>query len=126
MAYATASRLAYGERLRDATGSRRLPDMPIPWTTILKHAPTIVGAAQTLLATQTRKVNERNQNIEARLEQLERASMESARLIRELAEQLQALTLAQADLQRRVRIAWIVSGVAAVAAAIAITLVFVR
>jgi hypothetical protein len=39
---------------------------------------------------------------------------------------LQALTLAQADLQRRVRIAWIVSGVAAVAAAIAITLVFVR
>ena len=63
-----------------------------------------------------RKAGERNRSIEARLDQLEKASIESARLLEELAEQLQALTLAQQEMQRRLRIAVIVGVAAAVLA----------
>jgi len=89
---------------------------PIPWAAILTHGPTIVSAARSLLANQSSKINERHQSIEARLDQLEKASVETARLIQEMAEQQQALTLAQHDLQRRVRLALIVGSVAVVAA----------
>ena len=88
---------------------------PIPWAAILTHGPTIVSAARSLLANQSSKINERHQSIEARLDQLEKTSVETARLIQEMAEQQQALTLAQQDLQRRVRWALIVGSVAAVA-----------
>ena len=55
--------------------------------------------------------------MDARLEQLEKASVETARLVEQMAEQLQALTLAQQEMQRRLRIAVII-GVAAAAVAI--------
>jgi hypothetical protein len=86
--------------------------MPIPWAAILTHGPRLVAAAQSLLATQTKKGNERHQNVEARLDQLEKGSVESARLLQEMAEQLQALTLAQQETQKRVRVA-LVFGAAA-------------
>ena len=89
---------------------------PIPWGAILTHGPALVSAARSLLATQSTKTNERNRSIEARLDQLEKASIESARLLEELAEQLQALTLAQQEMQRRLRIAVIVGVAAAVLA----------
>jgi len=89
---------------------------PIPWGTILTHGPTIVSAARSLLATQSREARERHKSIEARLDQLEKASVESARLLQQMAEQLQALTLAQQEMQRRLRVALIVGVTAAVLA----------
>ena len=89
---------------------------PIPWAAILTHGPAIVSAARSLLATQSRKLDERNQSVDARLAQLEKASVESARLIQEMAEQLQALTLAQQEIQRRLRLALIATIVVALVA----------
>ncbi|HVG69606.1 MAG TPA: hypothetical protein VM819_01820 [Vicinamibacterales bacterium] len=89
---------------------------PIPWAAILTHGPAIVSAAQSFLATQSRKVDQRNQSVDARLEQLEKASVESARLIQEMAEQLQALTIAQQEIQRRLRLALIATIVSALVA----------
>ena len=89
---------------------------PIPWGVLLTHGPALVSAARSLLATQSREASQRHQSIEARLDQLEKASVESARLLQEMAEQLQALTLAQQEMQRRLRIAVIVGVVAAVVA----------
>ena len=89
---------------------------PIPWGAILTHGPAIVSAARTLLASQSTKAHERNRSIEARIEQLEKASVETARLVEQMAQQLQALTLAQQEMQRRLRLALIVGVVAAVVA----------
>jgi hypothetical protein len=89
---------------------------PIPWGAILTHGPAIVSAARTLLASQSTKAHERNRSIEARIEQLEKASVETARLVEQMAQQLQALTLAQQEMQRRLRRALIVGVVAAVVA----------
>ena len=89
---------------------------PIPWGAILTHGPAIVSAARSLLASQSTKAHDRNRSIEARLDQLEKASVETARLVEQMAEQLQALTLAQQEMQRRLRIALIVGAAAAVIA----------
>lgn len=89
---------------------------PIPWAAILRHGPTIVSAARSLLASQSAKANERNRSIEARLEQLEQASVETARLVEQMAEQLQSVTLAQQAMQRRLRMVLIVGAVAALIA----------
>ena len=96
---------------------------PIPWSAILTHGPAIVSAARSLLANQSRKFDERNQSVDARLEQLHTASVDSARLLQEMAEQLQALTLAQQEMQRRLRLALIVGVVAALVALSALILV---
>ena len=98
---------------------------PIPWGAILRHGPVIVSAARSLLASQSTKAHERNRSIEARIEQLEKASVETARLVEQMAEQLQALTLAQQEMQRRLRIALIVGVVAAVIAVGALVAVLV-
>ena len=89
---------------------------PIPWAAILRHGPSVLSAARTLLANQSNKVNERHRSLEARVDQLEKNSVDTARLLQDMAEQMQALTLAQQDLQRRLRIALIVGGVAAAVA----------
>ena len=89
---------------------------PIPWGAILTHGPAIVSAARSLLASQSTKTHDRTRSIDARLEQLEKASVETARLVEQMAEQLQALTLAQQEMQRRLRLALIVGAAAAVVA----------
>ena len=99
---------------------------PIPWAAILTHGPAILSAARSLLANQSRKVNERHHSLDARLEHLEKASVESARLLAQMAEQLQAITLAQQEAQRRLRIAMIASAAAAVLAIAALVYVVVR
>ena len=86
---------------------------PIPWAAILTHGPTVLAAARSLLANQTRQARDQNQSVDAQLDHLEKASVESARLLQEMAEQLQALTAAQQELQRRLRVAVIASAVAA-------------
>ena len=99
---------------------------PIPWTAILTHGPAIVSAARSLLANQSRKFDERNQSVDARIEQLEKASVESARLLQEMAEQLQALTLAQQEMQRRLRLALAAGIVAALVALGALVVALTR
>jgi dsDNA-specific endonuclease/ATPase MutS2 len=84
-----------------------------------------VAAAESLLSTQTKKVNERHQNIEARLDQLEKGSVESARLLQEMAEQLQALTLAQQETQKRVRVVVVLGTMATVLGVAAVILAIV-
>lgn len=100
---------------------------PIPWAAILTHAPAIVAAAQRLfVTTQPNKTDQRQQNIEARLDRLETASADSARLLQEMAEQLQRLTTAQEDTRRRVRRALILGGLATALGAVALVLVVTR
>jgi hypothetical protein len=98
---------------------------PIPWAAILTHGPTIVAAARSLFAAQSRRFDERNQTIDARIAGLEKASMESARLIQEMAEQLQALTLAQQQIHRSLRLALVAGVIAALLALSALVVVIV-
>ena len=82
---------------------------PIPWAAILTHAPVIVAAAERLLKnTASTRSPERPRAIETRLEALEKTSHESALLLQELAQQVQALGAAQGELARlaqRLRVA---------------------
>jgi electron transfer flavoprotein alpha/beta subunit len=88
---------------------------PIPWAAILTHGPAIVSAASRLLATASASESRnRHETIEARLDQLEKASMESARLLQEIAQQVQALTIAQEQTARRAAIAMALGAAAAV------------
>ena len=74
---------------------------PIPWTAILTHAPAIVRAAKGLLA----KAPDEKRTLDTRLDQLENTSLESARLLDDIAQQFQALAMAQEQTARRARIA---------------------
>ena len=70
-------------------------EVMIPWTAILKHAPTILAAADTLRArVRANDAGDRTRSVDARLAELEDESRASAQLTREIAEQLNALTLA--------------------------------
>ena len=89
----------------------------IPWAAILTHGPSIVASAKRLLETVgTNRLHEKNQTTEARLNQLEKASLDSAQLLQELAQRVEALTTVQARAARRVRISIVISVAAAVAA----------
>ena len=80
----------------------------IPWRTILTHGPAIVAAARQLLATAGTS-NRDAPSVEGRLEQLEKASMESARLLEDIAQQIHALTIVHEQTARKVRLAIAVS-----------------
>ncbi len=99
---------------------------PIPWAAILTHGPAIVSAARSLLDSQAKPAAQRHKSLEARVEQLEQASVETARLLEEMAEQLQAITTAQQELQQRLRVALIVAAVAGSVALGALILAFAR
>ena len=99
---------------------------PIPWGAILTHGPTVLAAARSLLANQTRQARDQNQSVEAQIDQLEKASVESAQLLQQVAEQIQALTAAQQDLQRRLKLALIVAGISAAVAIASIIVVIAR
>jgi hypothetical protein len=94
----------------------------IPWATILTHGPALVTAARQLLAAAGPSNRSPAPSVEARLQQLETTSMESARLLEDIAQQIQALTIAQEQTARRVRIA-IAVGVTAVITSIAALIV---
>jgi hypothetical protein len=74
---------------------------PIPWTAILTHAPALVRAAKGLLA----RAPDEKQTLDTRLDRLENTSLESARLLDDIAQQFQALAMAQEQTARRARIA---------------------
>lgn len=100
---------------------------PIQWTAILAHAPAIVAAAERLFAnTRPNQFADKTRGIEGRLDRLEKDSEEFARLIQEIAQQLQALTLAQAAAAKRTQVAVTVAAVAVALAVVAGVLAFVR
>jgi hypothetical protein len=89
----------------------------IPWATILKHAPAIMAAADALrVRARTSSSEDKGRGIEARLSSLEQGSRESAQLLQDIAQQIQALALAQEIAARRARIV----GVAIAASVLAI------
>ena len=86
----------------------------IPWAAILRHAPTLVASAARLMATADQnKVRQQNETIEARLNQLDKASVDSAKLLQDMAEQVQALAAAHGQTARRYRsaMAFAIAGV---------------
>jgi hypothetical protein len=88
---------------------KRLEDGVIPWAAILKHGPAILGAANALLVRASASSTTKAQGIEARLASLEQGSRESAQLLQDIAQQIQALALAQDAAARRARIALIIA-----------------
>jgi hypothetical protein len=74
---------------------------PIPWTAILTHAPALVRAAKGLLA----RAPDEKQTLDTRLDRLENTSLQSARLLDDIAQQFQVLAMAQEQTARRARIA---------------------
>jgi hypothetical protein len=82
-----------------------------PWKTILKNAPMLLGAADALLAQARQRsvateiggdINVLRQHV-ARLEEQQRSSAE---LVRQLADQLSAMTTAAEQSESRLRIAY--------------------
>lgn len=90
---------------------------PIPWAAIVRFGPTLVASATRLLAAADQnKLRQQNETMAARLEHLENASAESARLIREIAEQVQVLAAAQELTAHAYRTALLLSVAATVVA----------
>jgi hypothetical protein len=98
---------------------------PIPWTTILTHGPAIVASAKRLL-TDASEARERNNALDVRLDELQKASAESARLLHDIAQEIQALALAQQQSARRVRLALILAVAATVISIAAVVLAVVN
>jgi len=81
----------------------------MPWATLLRHGPALVAAASRLLATANdNRGRQQNETFEQRVSDLENTSAESARLLQDVAQQLQALTAAQQQTARTVRAALVV------------------
>lgn len=91
----------------------------IPWATLLRHAPTILAAADGLVARSRAARAEADataRGIDDRLASLEQRSSETAQLVQDIAKQVHALTLAQEQTARRVRRTLILAAAALVVA----------
>ena len=76
----------------------------IPWATILKHAPAILAAADGLLnRVRASDAGDRTRSVDARLAELEGDSRVSAQLTQDMAQQINALTLAHESAARAAR-----------------------
>jgi hypothetical protein len=99
----------------------------IPWVEILKHAPAILAAADAL-RTRVRSTDagDRTRSVDARLAELEDESRASAQLTKDMAQQINALTLAHESAAQTARrglalgVAALVLAIAAVILAIAL------
>ena len=99
----------------------------IPWSAILRHAPTILAAADALLArTRASSAAGHSKSSETRLGDLEEGARASAQLAQDMAQQIQALTIAHDITARRARVAVWLSVAAAVLAIVASILAIVR
>jgi hypothetical protein len=97
------------------------------WLAILKHAPTILAAADTLLTrVRTNNAGDRTRSADARLAELEDESRASAQLTREMAQQISALTLAHEHARRTARRALTLAITALVVAIAGIIIAIVR
>jgi soluble lytic murein transglycosylase-like protein len=91
----------------------------IPWVTILKHAPTILASADALLArVRANDAGDGTRNVDVRLAELEDESRASAQLTQNMAQQINALTLAHESAARAAR-RGLALGIAALLLAIA-------
>ena len=81
---------------------------------MLRYGPTRVASAARLLAATDSSKRRENETITGRLDRLENASAESARLLREMAEQIQVLAAEQEQTARKCRIAILLALAAAV------------
>ena len=99
----------------------------MPWFTILRHAPAILAAADTLLKrAKTSRADDHTQNLEARLDDLAESSRASAELLQDMAKQLQAMAAIHAATDRKARLALGMSVAALVIAVAAGVIAFVR
>ena len=86
----------------------------IPWAALLKHAPTILAAADALRTrVKAHDAGDRTRSVEVRLGELEGESRAAAQLTQEMAQQINALALAHESMARRARLA-VNLGIAAV------------
>lgn len=80
----------------------------IPWATILRQAPTVLAAADALLANSRRRTAAAatdDQALRQRLDHLEELQRANADLVRQLADQVSALAVAAQVNAARVRLA---------------------
>jgi len=92
----------------------------IPWFAILRHAPTVLAAADALLVrTKASATADHTGSIEGRLGELEEGSRASAQLAQDMAHQIHALAIAHDVTARRARVAVGLSVAAAVLAIVA-------
>lgn len=96
----------------------------IPWAAILKHAPVMLAAADALLVRARGSAEGKSRGVDERLTSLEQRDRESAQLLQDVAQQIQALAVAQEVAVRRARIALGVAVAAGVLAAGACVLAF--
>ncbi len=90
----------------------------IPWVAILKHAPTILAAADALRArVKSTDAGDRTRSVDLRLAELEDESRAAAQLAQDMAQQITALALAHESNARRARLA-VGLGIAAVVLAV--------
>jgi hypothetical protein len=76
----------------------------IPWAAILKHAPAILASADALLSrVRADDAGDRTRSVDARLAELEADSRASAQLTQDMAQQINALTLAHDNAARMAR-----------------------
>ncbi len=76
----------------------------IPWDAILKHAPAILAAADALRTrVRTNDAGDHTRSVDARLAELEDESRAAALLTQEMAQQINALTLAHESATRIAR-----------------------
>jgi hypothetical protein len=76
----------------------------IPWAAILKHAPAILAAADALRArVRSSDAGDRTRSVDARLAELEDDSRAAAQVTQEMAQQINALTLAHESAARTAR-----------------------
>ena len=98
----------------------------MPWAAMLRYGPALVASAARLLAAaDSSKRRTQNETITGRLDQLENASAESARLLRDIAEQIQLLAVAQEQTARKCRIAILLAVAATVVGVGAVILAMV-
>ena len=91
----------------------------ISWVGILKHAPTILAAADALLnRVRANDAGDSTRSVDARLAELEDESRASAQLMQNMAQQITALTLAHESAARAAR-RGLALGIAALVLAIA-------
>ena len=94
-----------------------------PWVTILKHAPTILAAADALLnRVKATDAGDPTRSVDARLAELENDSRASAQLTQDMARQINALTLAHESAARTAR-RGLALGIAAIVLAIAAVII---
>lgn len=91
----------------------------IPWSVLVRHAPTLLAAADALLARRSGRTSAATLENEERIRKLEQSADESAQLLHGIAGQVHALTEMQAKTAKQARIAIALSILAVILAAAA-------